>query len=59
MMTIKENILFDFSLFNDSASKDNFIKDNRVKQIELLKLMCLAYPNVDILKKLAILMEAI
>ena len=47
-MTTKENILFDFSLFNDSASKDNFIKDNIVKQIELLKLMCLAYPNVDI-----------
>ena len=58
-MTTKGNILFDFSLFNDSASKDNFIKDNIVKQIELLKLMCLAYPNVDILKKLAILMEAI
>ena len=58
-MTTKENILFDFSLFNDSASKDNFIKDNIVKQIELLKLMCLVYPNVDILKKLAILMEAI
>ena len=58
-MTIKENILFDFSLFNDSASKDNFIKDNIAKQIELLKLMCLAYPNVDTFKKLAILMEAI
>ena len=58
-MTIKENILFDFSLFNDSASKDNFIKDNIAKQIELLKLMCLTYPNVDTFKKLAILMEAI
>ena len=58
-MTIKENILFDFSLFNDSASKDNFIKDNIAKQTELLKLMCLASPNVDIFKKLAILMEAI
>ena len=49
-MTIKENTLFDFSLFDDIASKENFITDTVLKQVELSKLMCFAYPNVDILK---------
>ena len=57
-MTIKENTLFDFSLFDDIASKENFITDTVLKQVELSKLMCFAYPNVDILKN-AILLEAI
>ena len=54
MITVKENILFDFSLFDDIVSYENFSKDNIVKQVELSKLMCLAYPNVDILKNHAI-----
>lgn len=58
-MTTKENILFDFSLFDDIVSKENFSKDNIIKQVELSKLMCLAYPNVDIAKNHTIILEVI
>ena len=58
-MTIKENILFDFSVFNDTVGKENFVKSTILKQVEVLNLLCVAYPNVDILKQHAILMESI
>ena len=58
-MTIKENILFDFSVFNDTVGKENFVKSTIWKQVEVLNLLCVAYPNVDILKQHAILMESI
>ena len=58
-MTIKENIPFDFSVFNDTVGKENFVKSTILKQVEVLNLLCVAYPNVDILKQHAILMESI
>ena len=48
-MTIKKNILFDFSVFNDIVGKENFIKNTILKQVELSKLLCEAYPNMLIL----------
>ena len=56
---IEENILFDFSLFNDIVGKDNFIKNTILKQVELSKLLCVAYPNVDFSKQHTNLMESI
>ena len=49
-MAIKENILFDFSVLNDIVGKETFLKNTLLKQVELSKLLCVAYSNVDILK---------
>ena len=58
-MAIKENILFDFSVLNDIVGKETFLKNTLLKQVELSKLLCVAYSNVHILKQHAILMESI
>ena len=49
-MAVKENMLFDFSFFNDIVGKETFLKNTLLKQVELSKLLCVAYSNVDILK---------
>lgn len=57
-MTIKDNIAFDFSVFNNKIAKENFIKTSINKQVELSKILCAVYPNGSILKQHYILLES-